>query len=185
MFLYEQGQLKHLDQYQKNTRLIVAQNESDQWVQVSPKGVMVFDEASIQSPKYLPFAEVLPDFNQVIYTRDQLVVAHDQGVEIFKLAEDGVRRFQPFPQQVNQSARGIHFFDQGDFFYGSYSGAVYVDQEGKATHFPRYTIVYALLPLDEDRLLIGNEGGVLDVFNRKTKTITPFFSGPHSEHRKP
>ena len=185
MFLYEQGQLKLLDQYQKNTRLIVAQNESDQWVQVSPKGVMVFDEASIQSPKYLPFAEVLPDFNQVIYTRDQLVVAHDQGVEIFKLAEDGVRRFQPFPQQVNQSARGIHFFDQGDFFYGSYSGAVYVDQQGKATHFPKYTIVYALLPLDEDLLLIGNEGSVLDVFNRKTKTITPFFSSPIASAENP
>lgn len=185
LFEFQNNQLRHLDQFMEHDRLLVAQNQSGQWVQVSPNRVIQFDEASLYRPNDHRLSKTLPDFNRVLYHRDQVLVAHDQGIDVVPLGGVQPKVYQPFPDLENQSTRGIHFFPQGDFFYASYSGAVYVDPTGVPKRFPAYTIVYALLALDEHRLLIGNEGGVLDVFDRRTQTITPFFSGKIGTPKNP
>lgn len=177
LFTYQNNSLSHLDQFMEGTRLLVAQNKTGQWVQVSPEGLIQFDEETMAKPKFYQFSNSLPDFNRVKYHRDQVLVAHDQGIDVISLGSGQAMGFQPFPKLEKQSTRGIYFFSEGDFFYGSYSGAVYVDPLGVPKRFPEFTIVYALLPLDEHRLLIANEGGVLDVFDRRSKTITHFLSG--------
>ena len=103
---------------------------------------------------------------------NEALLGTDEGVFVVYPKTQGLSQFIPPNAGANKSTRGIHVYPDGACFYGTYNGAGFVDAHGKATVFPEVKHAYVVLPMNDNDLLVGTEGGMLKVFNRRRLQIS-------------
>lgn len=104
-------------------------------------------------------------------TKREILLGTEEGIFVAYPKTKGLSELSIANPGPNTSVRGIYVYPDGSLFYGTYSGAGYVDAGGKATVFPRLKHAYTMLPMNDNELLVGTEGGFLKVFNRRERRI--------------
>nr|WP_295923864.1 hypothetical protein [uncultured Dyadobacter sp.] len=105
-------------------------------------------------------------------SKNEILLGTEEGIFVAYPKTKGLSELS-ISVGLNTSARGIYVYPDGSLFYGTYSGAGYVEAGGKAFVFPGLKHAYTILPMNENELLVGTEGGFLKVFNRRERRIEP------------
>lgn len=116
----------------------------------------------------------LKNINDVQINQSNILVANNSGIYNISVRSNGVFQYNPIPQNDINSARDIHFFEDGSHFFCTYNGAGFVDVKGNRTIFDKRLAQYKILPISKDTLLISSEGSFLDLFDRKTVSFSKF-----------
>jgi len=110
-------------------------------------------------------------------TKTEILLGTEEGIFVAYPKTRGLSELSMTNAGPNTSVRGIYAYPDGSLFYGTYSGAGYVEAGGKAFVFPELKHAYTMLPMNENELLVGTEGGFLKVFNRRERRIEPLKYG--------
>ena len=103
---------------------------------------------------------------------NEALLGTDEGIFVVYPKTKGLSQLIPTNPGANKSTRGIYVYPDGALFYGTYNGAGLIDADGKALIFQELKHAYAMLPMNDNELLIGTEGGMLKVFNRKLRQVS-------------
>ena len=103
---------------------------------------------------------------------NEALLGTDEGVFVVYPKTKGLSELIPTNPGVNKSTRGIYVYPDGALFYGTYNGAGFIGPDGEARIFQDLKHAYTMLPMNENELLIGTEGGMLKIFNRTTRRIS-------------
>ncbi|PPK99900.1 sensor histidine kinase [Parapedobacter indicus] len=103
---------------------------------------------------------------------NEALLGTDEGIFVIYPKTKGLSQLIPTNPGANKSTRGIYVYPDGALFYGTYNGAGLIDVDGKALIFQELKHAYAMLPMNDNELLIGTEGGMLKVFNRKLRQVS-------------
>lgn len=106
-------------------------------------------------------------------SKSEIFLGTEEGIFVAYPKTQGLSELSIASPGPNTSARGIHVYPDGSLFYGTYSGAGYVEADGKAFLFSKLKHAYTMLPMNDNELLVGTEGGFLKVFNRRERRIEP------------
>ncbi|MET7258757.1 sensor histidine kinase [Dyadobacter fermentans] len=106
-------------------------------------------------------------------TKTEILLGTEEGIFVAYPRTKGLSELSMTNAGPNTSVRGIYGYPDGSLFYGTYSGAGYMEAGGKAFVFPELKHAYTVLPMNENDLLVGTEGGFLKVFNRRERRIEP------------
>lgn len=106
-------------------------------------------------------------------SKQEIFLGTEEGIFVAYPKTKGLSELMNTNPGPNTSTRGIHVYPDGSLFYGTYSGAGYAEAGGKAVVFPELKHAYTMLPMNDNELLIGTEGGFLKVFDRRTRRIEP------------
>ena len=109
--------------------------------------------------------------NVKIFGKEALL-GTDEGIFVVYPKTNGLSQLIPTNPGANKSTRGIYVYPDGALFYGTYNGAGFIGPDGETRIFQDLKHAYAMLPMNENELLIGTEGGMLKVFNRKLGRIS-------------
>lgn len=104
-------------------------------------------------------------------SKSEILLGTEEGIFVAYLKTKGLSELHIANPGPNTSVRGIYVYPDGSLFYGTYSGAGYADAGGKAIVFPELKHAYTMLPMNDNELLVGTEGGFLKVFNRRERRI--------------
>ena len=102
----------------------------------------------------------------------EALLGTDEGIFIVYPKTQGLSQFTPTNPGVNKSTRGIYVYPDGAQFYGTYNGAGFIGPDGEAVIFQGLKHAYVMLPMNENELLIGTEGGMLKIFNRRLRQVS-------------
>lgn len=106
---------------------------------------------------------------------NEVLLGTDEGIFVVYPKTVGLSHLTPPNPGSNKSTRGLYVYSDGAIFYGTYNGAGFVDPKRRDTLlFPELKHAYVLLPINNNQLLVGTEGGGLKVFNRKSRMISDF-----------
>lgn len=106
---------------------------------------------------------------------DEVLLGTEEGVFVVYPQTAGLSHLLPSNPGPNKSTRGIYAYPDGAVFYCTYNGAGFIEHNGGDTLlFPQLKHAYALLPMDDHRLLVGTDGGSLKLFDRRRLTVTDF-----------
>lgn len=103
---------------------------------------------------------------------NEALLGTDEGIFVVYPKTEGLSQFVPPNAGANKSTRGIHVYPDGALFYGTYNGAGFVAPDGEVQVFEELKHAYAMLPMNENELLVGTEGGMLKVFDRRLRRIS-------------
>lgn len=103
---------------------------------------------------------------------NEALLGTEEGVFVVYPKTDGLSQFVPTNAGANKSTRGIYVYPDGAVFYGTYNGAGFVGPDGGVVVFEDLKHAYAMLPMNDDELLIGTEGGMLKIFDRRLRQIS-------------
>lgn len=103
---------------------------------------------------------------------NEALLGTDEGIFVVYPKTDGLSQFIPPNPGVNKSTRGIYVYPDGALFYGTYNGAGFISPRGEPLIFQDLKHAYVMLPMNENELLIGTEGGMLKIFNRQLRRIS-------------
>lgn len=103
---------------------------------------------------------------------NEALLGTDEGVFVIYPKTKGLSQLTLTNPGVNKSTRGIYVYPDGALFYGTYNGAGFVAPDGDAQVFQELKHAYVMLPMNDNELLIGTEGGMLKVFNRRLREIS-------------
>lgn len=106
-------------------------------------------------------------------SKKEILLGTEEGIFVAYPKTKGLSELSNTNPGPNTSTRGIHIYPDGSLFYGTYSGAGYIEPGGKAFTFPELKHAYTMLPMNDNELLVGTEGGFLKVFNRQKRRIEP------------
>src|SRR5690606_32207921 len=108
----------------------------------------------------------------VTISGNEALLGTDEGIFVVYPKTKGLSQLIPTNPGANKSTRGIYVYPDGALFYGTYNGAGFIEPDGSTQIFQELKHAYALLPMNDNELLIGTEGGMLKVFNRKLRQIS-------------
>lgn len=108
----------------------------------------------------------------VTISGNEALLGTDEGIFVLYPKTRGLSQLLPTNPGANKSSRGIYVYPDGALFYGTYNGAGFIGPDGSIQVFQELKHAYALLPMNDNELLIGTEGGMLKVFNRKLRQIS-------------
>lgn len=103
---------------------------------------------------------------------NEALLGTDEGVFVVYPKTKGLSQLMPTNPGVNKSTRGLYVYPDGAVFYGTYSGAGFINPEGDPVIFEDLKHAYTMLPMNDNELLIGTEGGMLKIFNRRQCRIS-------------
>jgi len=103
---------------------------------------------------------------------NEALLGTDEGVFVVYPKTTGLSQLIPTNPGANKSTRGIYVYPDGALFYGTYNGAGFIGSDGEARIFQHLKHAYTMLPMNDNELLIGTEGGMLKIFNRKLRQIS-------------
>lgn len=103
---------------------------------------------------------------------NEALLGTDEGIFVVYPKTKGLSQLIPDNPGVNKSTRGIYVYPDGALFYGTYNGAGFIGPDGEAVIFQELKHAYTMLPMNENELLIGTEGGMLKTFNRRLGRIS-------------
>ncbi|MEC3879000.1 sensor histidine kinase [Parapedobacter sp. 10938] len=103
---------------------------------------------------------------------NEALLGTDEGIFVVYPKTDGLSQLIPTNPGVNKSTRGIYVYPDGALFYGTYNGAGFIGPDGEARNFQDVKHAYTMLPMNDNELLIGTEGGMLKVFNRRLRQVS-------------
>ncbi|GAA4436141.1 hypothetical protein GCM10023091_13710 [Ravibacter arvi] len=106
-------------------------------------------------------------------TGNEVLLGNEEGIFVVYPKTSGLSELIPVNPGANKSTRGIYVYPDGAIFYGTYNGAGYIDATGKVTTLQALRHAYVMLPMNDNELLVGTEGGFLKVFDRKERRIRP------------
>lgn len=106
-------------------------------------------------------------------SKREIVLGTEEGIFVAYPKTKGLSALSITNAGPNKSTRGIHVYPDGSLFYGTYNGAGYLEPGGKTFVFPELKHAYTMLPMNDNELLVGTEGGFLKVFNRRQRRIEP------------
>jgi two-component sensor histidine kinase len=142
---------------------------------VDNKNLYMLNKLNDEHPIYHEtLSEDLLTLSEIILTQSHILLSNVEGIHSISVRNNGVYFVNPNPKFDKNSVRATYFFDDGAQFFCSYKGAGYIDKDGTLTHLDDHKIAYRILPLDENRLLLTSEGSFLEVFDRRTKSISPY-----------
>ena len=101
----------------------------------------------------------------------EVLLGNEEGIFIVYPKSKGLSELIPANYGANKSTRGIYVYPDGAIFYGSYNGAGYMEKDGTVYILEDIKHAYALLPMNENELLVGTEGGFLKIFDREKRRI--------------
>ncbi|TDQ11546.1 sensor histidine kinase [Pedobacter metabolipauper] len=138
----------------------------------SPKELSLFSDGIFKREVLLnDTAGILTDLyiNSFVHTKKNgtVILATSSGIYIL------FKQRAVIPKLNGKSVRGIYRFPDGDIYYASYSGSRLITKT-KTFVFDTVRIAYCMLPLDDHRLLLGYEGGFMEVFDKTKRTHTRF-----------
>lgn len=105
---------------------------------------------------------------------EEALLGTEEGIFVAYPKTSGLSQLIPVNPGANKSTRGIYVYPDGALFYATYNGAGYIAPDGSVQTFQELRHGYALLPMNDNELLVGTEGGFLKVFNRSQRRITDF-----------
>lgn len=103
---------------------------------------------------------------------NEALLGTEEGIFVVYPKTEGVSQFVPTNAGANKSTRGIYVYPDGALFYGTYNGAGFVGPDGEMVVFENLKHAYAMLPMNDNELLIGTEGGMLKIFDRRLRRIS-------------
>ncbi|MGV3762197.1 sensor histidine kinase [Parapedobacter sp.] len=103
---------------------------------------------------------------------NEALLGTEEGVFVVYPKADGLSQFIPTNAGANKSTRGIYVYPDGARFYGTYNGAGFVGPDGEAVVLEDLKHAYAMLPMNDNELLVGTEGGMLKIFDRRRRRIS-------------
>ncbi|MFB2118983.1 sensor histidine kinase [Parapedobacter sp. 2B3] len=104
-------------------------------------------------------------------TDREVLLGNEEGIFVVYPKTKGLSDLVPANLSANKSTRGIHVFPDGSIFCATYGGASYFESDGTFHTFPELKHAYAVLPMNDNELLIGTEGGFLKHFNRRRRRV--------------
>ncbi len=104
-------------------------------------------------------------------TGHEVLLGNEEGIFVVYPKTRGLSQLIPANPGANKSTRGIYVYPDGAVFYGSYSGAGFIEPDGTALLLQELRHAYVMLPMNDNELLIGTEGGFLKIFDRRRRRI--------------
>ncbi len=104
-------------------------------------------------------------------TGHEVLLGNEEGIFVVYPKTRGLSQLIPANPGANKSTRGIYVYPDGAVFYGSYSGAGFIEPDGTAHLLQELRHAYVMLPMNDNELLIGTEGGFLKIFDRRRRRI--------------
>lgn len=184
-YYYDFKRLKKEDRidYMKNVHLV--KDSPLHMFYVDHKNLYMLNKLNDEHPIYKEtLSKNLETLSQIMLTQSHILLSNVEGIHSISVRNNGVYFMNPNPKFEKNSVRATYFFEDGAQFFCSYKGAGYIDKSGVLTHLEVNTIAYRILPLDENRLLLTSEGSFLEVFDRRTKTISPYDFKTNLSHRQ-
>ncbi|GGG86854.1 hypothetical protein GCM10007415_20610 [Parapedobacter pyrenivorans] len=108
----------------------------------------------------------------ITISRNEALLGTDEGIFVVYRKTDGLSQFIPTNAGANKSTRGIYIYPDGARFYGTYNGAGFVAPDGETVVLEDLKHAYVMLPMSDNELLIGTEGGMLKIFDRRRRRIS-------------
>ncbi len=102
---------------------------------------------------------------------NEALLGTDEGIFVVYPKTKGLSQLIPTNPGANKSTRGVYVYPDGALFYGTYNGAGFIGPDGQAHTFQDLKHAYVMLPMNGNELLIGTEGGMLKIFNRRNRQI--------------
>lgn len=102
---------------------------------------------------------------------NEVLLGNEEGIFIVYPKTKGLSALIPPNPGANKSTRGIYVYPDGAIFCATYSGASFIEPDGTVYAFQELRNAYAVLPMDDNELLIGTEGGFLKRFDRRQRRI--------------
>lgn len=102
---------------------------------------------------------------------DEILLGTEEGIFVAYPKTKGLSQLIPANPGLNKSTRGIYVYPDGSLFYATYNGAGYIEPDGKLFPFQELRHGYVMLPMNENEMLVGTEGGFLKVFNRRQRRV--------------
>lgn len=183
-YYYDFKRLKKEDRidYVKNVHLV--KDSPLHMFYVDHKNLYMLNKLNDEHPIYKEtLSKNLETLSQIILTQSHILLSNVEGIHSISVKNNGVYFVNPNPKFEKNSVRAIHFFEDGAQFFCSYKGAGFIDKSG-VLHLEVNSIAYRILPLDENRLLLTSEGSFLEVFDRRTKSISPYEFKTDLSHRQ-
>ncbi|WP_192579187.1 sensor histidine kinase [Dyadobacter aurulentus] len=103
---------------------------------------------------------------------NEVLLGNEEGIFVVYPKTKGLSHLNPVNPGANKSTRGIYAYPDGAIFYGTYNGAGYIESDGRTYTFQGLRHAYVMLPMNDNDLLIGTEGGFLKIFDRRKRKIT-------------
>lgn len=103
---------------------------------------------------------------------NEALLGTDEGIFVVYPKTNGLSQLIPTNPGVNKSTRGIYVYPDGALFYGTYNGAGFIGPDGEALIFQDLKHAYVMFPMNDDELLVGTEGGMLKIFNRRLRQVS-------------
>ena len=103
---------------------------------------------------------------------NEALLGTDEGIFVLYPKTTGLSEFIPINAGANKSTRGLYVYPDGAYFYCTYNGAGFMGPNDEPEVFPELKHAYALLPMNDNELLVGTEGGMLKIFDRATRRIS-------------
>lgn len=111
-------------------------------------------------------ANNIVDINDIEVFNSDLLLATSDGIWAVYEKTEGISTLIP-QNTVNKSVRDIYQFQDGSLFFCSYGGSEYIQGDGKIKAFNKFRGGYCFMPIGENKVLIGLEGGMATVFDKE------------------
>jgi len=148
----------------------VFQEGSDFHVYANRKSITVLDKKL----KAQQTIEAAIRSQHVLIKNREIIIGTDEGIFTLFKKTQGLSHLLPCNENRSNSVRGMFVFKDGGVFWGSYGGAGYVDVYGQCHSLENLKSAYCVLPLNEQELLVGTEGGFLKIFNRQNLSVREY-----------
>lgn len=174
LFHWIEGKLEMLEgiAYKKDVHLVC--NTPRHMFYIDDQNLNMYGKYKNAQVHREPLSVNLKNLNEAHFNQSNILVANNSGIYNILVRSNGVFHYNPIPENEKNSVRDIYFFKDGSHFFCSYNGNGYTDAQGSRTRLPTHKTNYEILPMSEDSLLLSSEGNFLQIFNRKTKQLTPF-----------